>query len=81
MTRITYKAQDGCLVTVNKILCGSDVYAASIDPGTFEFIVVDSEAHVIKRGRSTTLRGAKDSIRNCFKDLGAVIYDEVRTGS
>lgn len=81
MSRIKYKQEGNCLVTANKILCGKDIYTACIDATSFEYVIVDSEAIILKRGKSESLRGVKAMVRNALIDMGAVIYDEVRQGA
>ena len=84
MIRITYKKhpRKNIYFTKNMIAGNKAVYGTIINrdsDGKFQCIVTDlSEGNVIYNQLCETFASSKRVIKNKFKELGVVIYDEVR---
>jgi hypothetical protein len=77
-TRIKYDTKHG-LHRTDKFLITSNVLIwAKICPITYDYIILDSNKHIYKRGKASSLRAAKRIIRQTFKQIGVRLYDEVK---
>ena len=79
-TRIRYsKHPNQSILRTDRFLITSNVLVrAKINSITYDYIVVDSNNYIYKRGKAASLRSAKRIVRETFKKIGVRLYDEVK---
>lgn len=81
MTRIRYKSSDQAphVLQTQPFIAGKYLVQATINLRRGFYVIADEYGRVLRRGHEQSDRALKRAVKEAFKQLGAVIYDEVRT--
>lgn len=78
-TRIRYSKSHNILKSDRFLITSNVLVIAKINSVTYEYIIIDTNRYIYKKGIATSLRSAKRIIRETFKKIGVRLYDEVKT--